>query len=72
MNSSKLRKKIDSLLTNEYAYNKLVKYNWDNSSQTKHKLKRYCTYIKQKMKKSGKRGRCDILIHLSRISKWKK
>ena len=70
MSSSRLRKRIDRLLSDEYTYNKYVKYVWADSSQTKVKVKEYCTYIKQKMKKEGKKGKCDILLHTARISRW--
>ena len=70
MSSSRLRKRIDRLLSDEYTYNKYVKYAWADSSQTKVKVKEYCTYIKHKMKKEGKKGKCDILLHTARISRW--
>jgi len=70
MGSSSLRKRVDRLLSDEYTYNKYVKYNWSDSSQTKQKVKKYCAYIKRKMKKDGKKGKCDILLHTARVSKW--
>ena len=41
LSSSHLRKKIDSILSDETAYNKGVKHSWGDESQTKTKLKEY-------------------------------
>ena len=70
LSSSHLRKKIDSILSDETAYNKGVKHSWGDESQTKTKLKEYCAYIKRKLKDSGKKSRCDMLLHTARIAKW--